>query len=950
MWLGLEMLLSGFCMLICGVVGDRHVNRNIRRSGLMAGAVGLSTVLTRPMPYPWIEPVAAAMGMTGFYVFAGRNLRTYLRQNRDPALDPTAAAEAYEEGHAHLRRYDLTGSVQTLDHSVGRLRSAVRSSAGERARPEYAAGLVMALRGRYERLRNTEDLDEAIATGREVARHPAGPAVHRGALLAQLSCALRVRHDHFGDAADLEEALESSREAVRVTPAGPSGAGSACLSELSAVLRSRYERTRHQDDLDEAIDTLEQAVRITQAGDRPYVRVVHLTTLCRLLVQRHGRTGRWADLDRALAVGRQAVQRMPADYRLHDTCLDNLALVLRVRHEHAPDAAELDEAIGLARTAVDKAPADGPGRAGHQLNLALALRSRHRSAERRPGDLDDAVALARQAARSPVADVPARVTAGVAWGDIAASAGRYGEAVEALEGVIELLPRLAARELHRTDQEHRLGQWSGIAASAAACALAAGAPGKAVTLLEQGRGVLLARALDSRADLTALRLHHPRLADEFEELRDALDAMHDPEPLLDRSEDGGEQTGGTDPGAEPDWARERALKTRRELTARWEALMARIRSRPGFQAFARGPEQAGLHAAAEEGPIVFLNVSAHRSDAIILGPDGTRTVPLPAVTLEAVDARVRETADAVRPGHVLDPGRQEALTEVLAWLWDAVAAPVVAALGLDGPPPGTAPPRVWWVPTGPLALLPVHAAGHHGTCGDDDPRTLLDRVVSSYVPTVRALRGARARRPARTSPRPLVVALPETPGAAPLSGSPAEAEAVRRRFPGTRVLSGDDAVADRVLAELPRRTWAHFACHAVAEPDAPSRGRLLLHDHEHRSFSVADISRLRLRTAELAYVSSCSTARPGNRLFDEAIHLASSFQLAGFRQVIATLWLLQDRVGAEFATHVYEHLAAPGRSRGAADAAVAVHRATLTARERYPHFPALWAGLIHVGP
>ena len=75
---------------------------------------------------------------------------------------------------------------------------------------------------------------------------------------------------------------------------------------------------------------------------------------------------------------------------------------------------------------------------------------------------------------------------------------------------------------------------------------------------------------------------------------------------------------------------------------------------------------------------------------------------------------------------------------------------------------GPGQPRVWWVATGSLALLPVHAAGHR-----DGSRTLLDRVISSYTPTVRSLTAARASPPAPAGPRtPLAVTLSRTRGLA----------------------------------------------------------------------------------------------------------------------------------------------------------------------------------------
>ena len=90
------------------------------------------------------------------------------------------------------------------------------------------------------------------------------------------------------------------------------------------------------------------------------------------------------------------------------------------------------------------------------------------------------------------------------------------------------------------------------------------------------------------------------------------------------------------------------------------------------------------------------------------------------------------------------------LSQVLEWLWDTVAEPVLAALGFDDAPEEGQPwPRLWWCPTGLLTLFPLHAAGYHGTA-DGHARSVLDRVVSSYTPErSRHWPGptARARRP-----------------------------------------------------------------------------------------------------------------------------------------------------------------------------------------------------------
>ena len=90
---------------------------------------------------------------------------------------------------------------------------------------------------------------------------------------------------------------------------------------------------------------------------------------------------------------------------------------------------------------------------------------------------------------------------------------------------------------------------------------------------------------------------------------------------------------------------------------------------------------------------------------------------------------------------------------------------------------------------------------------------------------------------------------------------------------------------------------------------------MLLTDHRQRPLTVVDVARLRLDDAGLAFLSACSTARPGGRLADEAIHLASAFQLAGYRHVIATLWPIGDQHAVDIADDIYTTLTTTGEGR-----------------------------------
>lgn len=270
------------------------------------------------------------------------------------------------------------------------------------------------------------------------------------------------------------------------------------------------------------------------------------------------------------------------------------------------------------------------------------------------------------------------------------------------------------------------------------------------------------------------------------------------------------------------------------------------------------------------------------------------------------------------------------------------------------------------MPCGPLTLLPVHAAGYHTRpSADGSRRTVMDRVVSSYTPTIRALR--YARRPSNAAAtgqgRALIVAMPVTPDMpeAVLPLVPTEVERVREFLPDPVLLaepngrgwpSGNSAglpTLANVISGLGDCSVAHFACHAASDAAAPSRSLLLLHDHGTAPLTVARLAPVNFQQAKLAYLSACRTAfTGGDELADEAIHLTSAFGLAGFAQVIGTLWEIDDEAALEITESFYGHL----RRGGTLDiggAARALHRATRAQRDRYPAAPARWAGHLHAG-
>jgi CHAT domain-containing protein len=334
--------------------------------------------------------------------------------------------------------------------------------------------------------------------------------------------------------------------------------------------------------------------------------------------------------------------------------------------------------------------------------------------------------------------------------------------------------------------------------------------------------------------------------------------------------------------------------------------------------------------------------------------------------MDQVDTFYDALSATSRPDPAADRiAAQGTLQEILAWLWEVAAEPVLQVLGYYQPPPdGTVWPRVWWVPDGLLGLLPLHAAGYHSIPPDPRHRAVLDRVVSSYTPTVGALKQARehAKASASVSGRSLIVAMPTTPGLPSLPSVAREAAMLQARLPSPVLLTEPDPAGeaqadpdelptrDNVLARLPGAAIAHFACHGFSNAADPSRSLLLLHDHRDSPLNVAALAAVSLDHAQLAYLSACTTARPdGAGLLDEAIHLSSALQLAGFPQVIGTLWEIDDEFAVTICDTFYTNLTTSAGAIDTSHSARALHQAIRELRHQQPAFPAVWAAYIHAG-
>ncbi|GAA2996070.1 CHAT domain-containing protein [Actinokineospora diospyrosa] len=900
-----------------------------------------------------------------------------------------------ELSSALLQRYVTRGDRADLDAAVQTGRDAVTAASGTPDLARLLSNLAYTLRLRAEVTDDTSDLDDAVTAGQAAVDSMPPGQQGRAGFLVNLSSALAARFLRTGRTTDLHAAVGRSREALTQLPDDHADVPG-LLNLLGLVLSLRFERTGRLADVDEAVVLARRAVAMTP-GDHPE-RSSHLGNLAAVLRVRFRRTAVLADLDEAVEVGRAAVAAMPEAHSARGGYLSNLGIALRSRFEAREDPADLEAAIeassqavelteaganraqylsnlsgvllsafeynpealeyidamvAAAAEAVDTAPADHVERGRYLANLGNALITRGK-----PDDLARAVEVTaaavrvtpvddpdhvgflfaagharhtanpttgipeewRTAARSPIGAPDIRLRAAWIWGDTAASLGDPADAAEAFALAVSLLPVLAWRGLDQSARERHLWHWSGLASDACALALRAGDPRRAVEVLEQGRSVTWNQVTQTRADLTAARAAAPALVDRLDELRAALDA---PEPL-------------------PELAvldRERLAQARRRLAEEWDEVVDRVRALDGFASFLAAEPYEDLAAQAAAGPVVIVNLSRHGCAAIVVTHDEPVVVDLPDLSHAAAVERANlllRTRGAAEDDRTFANLRaaHKALLDVLAWTYDTIVEPVLARCGA---------PRLWWCPTGPLTMLPLHAAGHY-----TPERTVsaLDDVVSSYLPTISTLRRARAE-PSSAEARALVVDQSSARhGLPPLPFAAAETGRVRAHLPVGTTLTADAATADAVLAALATHPWAHLSCHGAQHPIEPATSALYLYD---RPLSVVEIARHRFPAGQLAYLSACETSTGGVRVLDEAMHLSAAFQVAGFRHVIATLWTIPDDLSMTLAADVYSALTAGGVP-DADRSARALRDAVQRLRAQFPHAPLSWASFVHSGP
>ncbi|MFC1430612.1 CHAT domain-containing protein [Streptacidiphilus sp. N1-3] len=927
-------------------------------------------------------------------------------------------------------RHAVTGEDADLDEAVALGRAVAASYRGPQ-RPLVLGAFLGSLIHLINRRTDLAALTEAQTVVHEILAVTGPGSPHRIAVLGNVTALLRLQHLLVGvdDGAALDQAVPLQRELLDAVPTGHIEEA-VHICTLADLLVLRWQTLASREDLEEAVRLLERSSDLPASRFIAHFGASYTVAMRALAESRladgspraaaeaavksvdAARQLRKGAADHPLLAGRAAILEANAWLTLHQATGGDEALTaaeacfVEADESLLPDDpqravlfgniafARLDalqnrasgEELGPVITTLRKSVAmfndttrfsEAGTRALSNLGSALLFRY---EADRNQADLEESLILFLEIAESDKA--PWRVRLGVC--SLAAHSlmnfSRPVLAVQWYERAMQLLPLTAWRGADRSGAESLLGAYTSLGRDAAAALLDTGHdPGQALSVLEAGRGVLWARTVELRGNATDVQRWNPELAGRLADLGRRLDSVDHPSGLDEL----------------PD-AASRRTDRRAVLSQEYRTLAAEAAA-TGHGGFLTPPSTTDLQAAAVDGPVIVVNVSKWRCDAFLVTAAGIDYLPLPKLTADAVERMASEhlaalaALDAARAERVtaqaanatapsLSSARREhaartaeaeaarhsgdLLDSILRDLWDFIAEPITNALALDGAA------RLWWCPTGPLALLPLHAAGHYAPLSApcipetpgmpnavgsvaNQPRNLLDRFTCSITPTVLSL--ARAHRVETTTggatsadPRMLMVALPDTPGQNPLPEVERERDLLRSLWPEGRLtcLEGPDAACAAVRAALHTHSLAHIGCHGRQDTKHPSIGGILLYDG---LLSVGDIASGR-HNGEFAFLSACETVTIGRALPDEVISLGAALHVTGYRHVIGTQWSVNSTAAADASETVHLALTAPGGVFHPSGAADALRRAVLRLRAD-PALPRYsWVPFTHTGP
>jgi tetratricopeptide (TPR) repeat protein len=585
----------------------------------------------------------------------------------------------------------------------------------------------LALEMRYRKHGRTEDLEESISRIEALLQTFPSHITPRPELLNTMSNAYFTRFRTTGDPKDAEKAVEAAMRILATTDPRNKRRGD-WISHLASCRMQQYYSFGDLAYVDEALKLQEEAFSL-QMGDRGVSWELVITSLAETYRLRYQDTGNKDDLERAVRLGDEWLEKRSPNDSNAASYLQCIAINLRLRFELTDDGNDLERSIHIFNQAeelfttnvdADQLPSFYIAFAHayylHFLRTnntsdahrALTLQERalelvpYGHPERSPGllgfarlklspnsplfdahsglqYLQEALNLPHTSPHLRIRDsLPIFASLASLEFDKRCNPSARSQLLAVYRQTVHLLPHIASLGLAVRTRLQVLSKSASLVSQAAYYAIALGDAPTAVEMLEVGRGVFWTQHLRIHAQFDDLP---PELALPLAQISRVLGM-----PLP-------EGTGDDDGRA----ATERELARRRSLGQEFENLVRKTQAIPGFETFMRSLDFENLSVAAERSPIVILLSGELTSHALVIAAKrhaelielpkmtGTRLVQLARhhIAEHQETRRTREAKKQRMRSFRVVPVKVEEEIDVYSELWHCVMQPILTTLGFS---------------------------------------------------------------------------------------------------------------------------------------------------------------------------------------------------------------------------------------------------------------------------
>jgi tetratricopeptide (TPR) repeat protein len=462
--------------------------------------------------------------------------------------------------------------------------------------------------------------------------------IQRASNLNGCANAMLLHYNHLGDLEDLNKAIQYSTEAIKYTPdSHPSK--SIYLSVFVSVLQASYDHSKDLNTLDKAIEIQQKILTLSNhQSDQSTLR----TKLGNLFSTKFNTSIKknLKDLNLALQNYEFAVHLTKEhEFLKKFVCLNNYGIALKQKFEVSSDIQDLEKGITVLEQAIECID-DGSDKTKVYCNLAqmhLKYYEHIKDEEHR----SKAMELCRNVTSSEsLAPLFIKFGASQTWITAAAWSNNGPMMQAAVTTMVDLLSQLAWPGQSLASQINVLKRARQCACDAAAIAINFKDIDSALAWLEQGRTLAWNQILQIRSPFDDLKKENPELAEKIISLSQELEVDYNkkqnkdlnPIPPVEKSSN----------------------FSRNALALERNKLLEQARTIPGFEGLMKTKEYSEFGVATYDGPVIVINVSRYRCDAVIITAHATPfNLPLEAFSLDQAKELQKKVIKALRSSRSL---------------------------------------------------------------------------------------------------------------------------------------------------------------------------------------------------------------------------------------------------------------------------------------------------------